>query len=89
MARRKGALIVLTRGMAAALGPEGIRVNCVVPGHLSTQMGNTSRIGVSELRRDVTMLRTEGTAWDVAYAALFFASDESHYITGRCPLMAR
>jgi NAD(P)-dependent dehydrogenase (short-subunit alcohol dehydrogenase family) len=77
----KGALMVLTRDMAAALGADGIRVNCVVPGHLATPMGGVTGPEVRELRRELSMLRIEGTGWDAAYAALFFASDESRFIT--------
>ncbi|MBW8825485.1 MAG: SDR family oxidoreductase [Acidobacteria bacterium] len=80
-ATSKGAVMVLTRDMAAALGPDGIRVNCVVPGHLNTPIGTLPGEGLRQLRRDLSMLRIEGTGWDAAYAALFFASDESRYIT--------
>jgi NAD(P)-dependent dehydrogenase (short-subunit alcohol dehydrogenase family) len=80
-ATSKGAVMVLTRDMAAALGPDGIRVNCVVPGHLNTPIGTLPGESLRQLRRDLSMLRIEGTGWDAAYAALFFASDESRYVT--------
>jgi NAD(P)-dependent dehydrogenase (short-subunit alcohol dehydrogenase family) len=77
----KGALVALTREMAAELGPDGVRVNLVVPGHLSTPVASADVAGPADVRRRVTMLRTGGTAWDAACAALFLACDESRYIT--------
>jgi len=81
----KGGLIPLTRDMAMALGKDGIRVNCVIPGHLHTPHvavvsgGNEHR----ELRNRLNMLGIEGTGWDAAWAVLFFAGDESRFITGQ------
>jgi len=77
----KGGLIALTRDMASQLGPDRIRVNCVVPGHLATPMGARGGAGHAELRQQLSMLRLEGSGWDVAWAALFLASDESQYVT--------
>ena len=77
----KGGLIALTREMAGQLGPDGIRVNCVIPGHLATPMGARGGPGLGELRRKLSMVGIEGTGWDAAWAALFFASDESQYVT--------
>jgi len=82
----KGALIPLTRDMALALGKDGIRVNCVIPGHLHTP--HVARVSGSnehrELRTRLNMLGIEGDGWDAAWAALFFASDESRFITAQC-----
>jgi NAD(P)-dependent dehydrogenase (short-subunit alcohol dehydrogenase family) len=73
----------LTRGAASLLGPQGIRVNCVQLGEIWTAMAAralptearaTRRLGVA--------LKTEGTAWDAAYAALFLASDRARWISG-------
>jgi len=81
----KAALIPLTRDMAMVLGKDGIRVNCVIPGHLHTPHvakvsgGNERR----ELRNRLNMLGTEGTGWDAAWAALYFACDESRFVTGQ------
>ena len=78
----KGALPILSRTTAAFHGREGIRANCIVPGHL--QSAYQSRINPvdRELRRRVSPLGTEGTPWDIAWAAVFLASDESRWITG-------
>jgi NAD(P)-dependent dehydrogenase (short-subunit alcohol dehydrogenase family) len=77
----KAGLIGLTREMAFAHGRDGIRVNCLVPGHLHTPMGAQGGDPMRELRRQVNMLGIEGTARDLAWAAVFLASDEARFIT--------
>ena len=80
----KGAVISLTRAMAAHHGREGIRVNCIAPGTVYTPMV-ASRGMTPEMRKarsERTLLGTEGTGWDIGYGALFLASDESRWITG-------
>lgn len=80
----KGAIISLTRAMAAHHGPDGIRVNCIAPGTVYTPMvasrGMTPQM--RKARSERTLLGTEGTGWDIGYGALFLASDESRWITG-------
>jgi NAD(P)-dependent dehydrogenase (short-subunit alcohol dehydrogenase family) len=79
----KGAIVQMTRAMAAQHGADGIRVNCIAPGMVYTPMvagGMTAEM--RERRRLQTLLQTEGTAWDVAMAALFLASDDARWITG-------
>ena len=80
----KGAVIALTRAMAVDHAADGVRVNCIAPGPVYTPM--VAAAGMSEelreRRRLASPLGIEGTAWDVAYAALFLASDEARYITG-------
>lgn len=80
----KAAVMHLTRTMAGNHGPEGIRVNCIAPGFVYTPVvyGRGLPEGVREARRESTALKTEGDAWDVAYAALYLASDESRWVTG-------
>ena len=78
----KGALQSLTTDLAHDWGPDGIRVNCLVPGHLYTPMGDHGGESGRELRRRANLLGTEGTAWDLAWAALFLAGPESRWITG-------
>lgn len=78
----KGALQSLTTDLAYAWGPDGIRVNCLVPGHLHTPIGDHGGEEGRELRRRANLLGLEGTAWDLAWAALFLAGPESRWITG-------
>jgi NAD(P)-dependent dehydrogenase (short-subunit alcohol dehydrogenase family) len=81
----KGAVPALTRDLAMALGKDGIRVNCVIPGHLHTpHVENVGPPNAREIRNRLNMLGIEGDGWDAAFAALFFASDESRFITGQC-----
>ena len=79
----KGGIIALTTTMAVQHGRDNIRVNCIAPGSIYTPMvaGDMTE-ATRELRRRSSALGTEGTAWDVACAALFLASDESRWITG-------
>jgi NAD(P)-dependent dehydrogenase (short-subunit alcohol dehydrogenase family) len=81
----KGALFNMTRSMAGHHGPDGIRVNVISPGFLYTPVVSTGGWlpeGYREARRNAGALKTEGTAWDVAFGILFLASDESRWITG-------
>ncbi len=80
----KGAVVNMTRAMASHHGAEGIRVNCVAPGMVYTPMvysrGMTPEI--REARRERSLLKTEGTGWDIGNAVLFLASDEARWVTG-------
>jgi NAD(P)-dependent dehydrogenase (short-subunit alcohol dehydrogenase family) len=83
----KAGLIGLTKALAYEYGRAGIRANAVAPGHVHTPMG-IGYTGWSEeinharrLRAAAGLLGTEGTGWDVAYAALFLASEEARWIT--------
>ena len=78
----KGGIISLTRHSAVHHGRENIRVNCVAPGHIHTTFVNHISKEQRDRRRRISPLGTEGTAWDVAWAAVFLASDESRWISG-------
>ena len=81
----KAGVTHLTRIMAVHHGRENIRVNCIAPGHIYGSFPNSEKKMSEEqreLRRKVGPLGTEGTAWDIAWAAVFLASDESRWITG-------
>src|SRR5438552_1017252 len=86
----KAALNALTQTLAMANARYGIRVNAILPGLMNTPMaieGISAARGVSrdqliaERDRQVPLGKM-GTAWDVAAAALFLASDEAQFITG-------
>jgi NAD(P)-dependent dehydrogenase (short-subunit alcohol dehydrogenase family) len=80
----KGAISALTRGLAVEYAPFGIRVNALAPGFIETAL--TDRVlrieAFSKALLEQTPLRRFGTSEEVAKAALFFASDDSAYITG-------
>ncbi|OGM46856.1 hypothetical protein ABOM_005035 [Aspergillus bombycis] len=80
----KGAIIQMTRAMAAQHGPENIRVNCVCPGMVFTPMvrgrGMTDKMRQDRINQN--LLKQEGTGWDVGYAILFLCSKEAKWITG-------
>lgn len=79
----KGGVMALTQAMAVCHAKDQIRVNCILLGMVYTPMVAEKLTDEKrEQRRKSTPLQTEGTAWDVAYAALFLASDESRWITG-------
>jgi len=81
-AASKGGVIAMTRAMAVHHGRDNIRVNCIAPGMIYTSMVEAVNEERRELRRQIAPLGTEGTAEDVALAAVFLASDESRWITG-------
>jgi NAD(P)-dependent dehydrogenase (short-subunit alcohol dehydrogenase family) len=81
-AASKAAMLGLTRDWAYAHGRDGVRVNCILPGHVYTPMGNQGGHDLRERRRRAGLLSIEGVAWDVAWPAVFLASDESRWITG-------
>ena len=78
----KGGLATLTKVMAVHHGRQGIRSNCVAPGHVHASFTADFSHAERERRRKIAPLGSEGTAWDVAYAILYFASDESRWISG-------
>jgi len=84
----KGALNAMTVDMAFSHGREGIRVNAVLPGHITTPMVmSVSAPGaraefMNSMRSEAGLLGTPGDGWDVGWAAAFLASDEARWITG-------
>ncbi len=82
----KGAVVNMTRAMAAHHGPEGIRVNCIAPGMVYTPMvysrGNGLSDELRESRRKRSLLQTEGTGWDVGNGVLYLVSDMARWVTG-------
>ena len=79
----KGAVIAFTKALAQELGPSGIRVNCVAPGVINTEMNSALSPETLEALRDETPLGVIGTPEDVAESILFLASDRAAFITGQ------
>ncbi|MGD9830328.1 MAG: SDR family NAD(P)-dependent oxidoreductase [Hyphomicrobiaceae bacterium] len=87
----KAAMIAYTKQIAQQYAEFGVRANVILPGLMDTPMavdtrarvGGKSRAEVAAERdARVPLRRKMGTAWDVANAALFLASDEANFITG-------
>ena len=80
----KGAVVNMTRAMAAHHGIEGIRVNCIAPGMVYTPMVYSRGMSdeLREARRNRSLLKTEGTGWDVGNAVLYLVSEEARWVTG-------
>ncbi|HVY44061.1 MAG TPA: SDR family NAD(P)-dependent oxidoreductase [Hyphomicrobiaceae bacterium] len=80
----KGAVSALTRGLAVEYAPFAIRVNALAPGFVETALTERALRNpmVAKALIDQTPLRRFGTVEDMANAALFFASDESAFVTG-------
>ncbi|SDX35866.1 NAD(P)-dependent dehydrogenase, short-chain alcohol dehydrogenase family [Albimonas donghaensis] len=80
----KGAVVNMTRAMAAHHGGDGVRVNCVCPGMVFTPM--VYGAGMTEERREArrkrSILQVEGSGWDVGEAVTFLSSDAARWITG-------
>jgi NAD(P)-dependent dehydrogenase (short-subunit alcohol dehydrogenase family) len=79
----KAGLIGLTRSLAAALGPDGVRVNLVFPGVLVTESNADLPAQPFERARAERALRRDGYASDIVGAVLFFASDAAGFVTGQ------
>jgi NAD(P)-dependent dehydrogenase (short-subunit alcohol dehydrogenase family) len=81
----KAAVIGLTQAMAVDHGRDNIRVNCICPGPMYTPMvyarGMTDAARTQ--RANASVLKTEGTGWDVGHAVKFLLSDHARYITGQ------
>jgi NAD(P)-dependent dehydrogenase (short-subunit alcohol dehydrogenase family) len=87
----KAGVNTMTQSLALTNARYGIRVNAIMPGLMDTPMAvdavaaarGRPRREIAEARdADVPLRRHMGTGWDVAYAALFLASDEAKFITG-------
>ena len=87
----KAGVVAFTKQLAIQEAEHGIRANAILPGLMDTPMAVDTRARVWERSREevaaerdarVPLRSKMGTGWDVAYAALFLASDEAGFITG-------
>lgn len=87
----KAGMVAFTEQIARQNAEAGIRCNVILPGLMDTPMAVDTRARewgksradvVAERNARVPLRRTMGSAWDVAHAALFLASDEANFITG-------
>lgn len=82
-AASKAAVIGLTKSLAKELGPSGIRVNCVAPGVIDTEMNRSLGRETLEALRLETPLMTLGTSGDIGGVVAFLASEQARFITGQ------
>ncbi|MFC1970170.1 SDR family NAD(P)-dependent oxidoreductase [Chloroflexota bacterium] len=78
----KGGVIALTKSMAMELGGKNIRVNCICPGGIQTNLAAASGVPGEHNPLPGQPLRRAGQPEDVAHIALCLASDDSSYVTG-------
>jgi NAD(P)-dependent dehydrogenase (short-subunit alcohol dehydrogenase family) len=81
----KSAIEGMTRAMAVELSPKGIRVNCIAPGFIATEMSEKALNGDAERKQKVlsrTPMGRLGEPSDIGETALFLASDNAGFLTG-------
>ena len=86
----KAGVNALTTVLAGTYAPDDIRVNAIMPGMIDTPMGvdhllarrGGNREELVAQRAERVPMAYKGSAWDIAFAALYFASDESRYTSG-------
>lgn len=79
----KAAVIALTRSLALEVAPSGIRVNCVAPGCIETDMVRVLGPETREMLVEETPLGRLGTPEDIAHAVAFLASEKASFLTGQ------
>ena len=79
----KAAVIGLTKALAKELGPSGIRVNCISPGCISTDMLGCFSQSELDALIDNTPLGTLGSPEDIAEMVCFLASEKCRFVTGQ------
>ena len=78
----KGAVLNVSKNVAATHGQDGIRCNSLHPGYIVTPMNKDQGPVIEAALINGTLLKRAGQPIEIAYAALFLASDEASYVTG-------
>jgi NAD(P)-dependent dehydrogenase (short-subunit alcohol dehydrogenase family) len=81
----KSAVEGMTRAMATELAPLGIRVNCIAPGFIETEMSARALNDDPERMQKAigrTPMGKRGKPEDIGHAAVYLSSDEASYVTG-------
>ena len=78
----KGAILNVSKNVAATHGPDGIRCNSLHPGYIVTPMNKDQGPVIEAALIEGSLLKRAGQPIEIAYAALFLASDEASYVTG-------
>jgi 3-oxoacyl-[acyl-carrier protein] reductase len=76
-------LVAFSKSLAKETGSRGVRVNCIAPGFIDTDMTRAVKEDVRAAWIEQIPLKRAGQPEDIANAALFLASDLSTYITGQ------
>lgn len=82
-AASKGGLIAYSKSLAKEVGSRGIRVNCIAPGFIETDMTAVLKEDLKKSMIDSVPLKRGGKPEDIANAALFLGSDMGAYVTGQ------
>lgn len=77
----KGAVIAMSKALAQELGPSGVRVNCIAPGVIETDMCANIDAEIMEQLKEETPVGRNGTVSDVAHAMLYLTDAE--FVTGQ------
>ena len=78
----KGAILNVSKNVAATHGQDGIRCNSLHPGYIVTPMNKDQGAVIEAALINGSLLKRAGQPIEIAYAALFLASDEASYVTG-------
>lgn len=79
----KAAVIGMTKALAREVAPSGITVNCIAPGVIDTSMNKSFDEETIQALKEETPVGRLGTPEEIAKAVIFFANDESGFITGQ------
>ena len=78
----KAGVVHLTKSLAVELAPKGIRMNCISPGYIRTEMTGTVRQDWQDLWVDMIPFKRMGTPEELAGAVIYLLSDASTYTSG-------